>query len=69
MRHSASCDFHMGAACNCGIANDVVSKHPDATPDVRRQLARELTREFSWDTSVRIVGLIEIFIEEKMRGN
>lgn len=50
MRHSATCDARMGGPCNCGVAQDAVSKKPDyaaqlrklGTSDVRELLVNEI---------------------------
>lgn len=67
MRHGATCAVRMGSPCDCGIG-DVVSMKPEAKP-IRDQLEHELNKAFNWHTSERIMALLEIFIEEKMRGD
>lgn len=78
MGHGATCACRMGGECDCRVADDVMSKKPD-TPlvivvdppakPIRDQLEHELNKAFNWHTSERIMALLEIFIEEKMRGN
>lgn len=67
MRHTPGCNIRSGGMCSCPVQVDAVAIQQPKP--IRDQLERELNKAFNWHTSERIMALLEVFIEEKMRGN